>query len=74
MRLRTPEWWYPRWAIFILTLAWTLSGICSEDYMNLRGFVASIVNAESALSLLMPAIFFLIALGLAFATGTTIVQ
>ena len=58
-------------AIFILTLAWTLSGICSEDYMNLRGFVASIVNAESALGLLMPAIFFLIALGLAFATGTS---
>lgn len=58
-------------AIFILTLAWTLSGICSEDYMNLRGFVASIVNADSTLGLLMPAIFFLIALGLAFATGTS---
>ncbi len=58
-------------AIFILTLAWTLSGICSEDYLNLRGFVAGFVNPESAVGLLMPAIFFLIALGLAFATGTS---
>ncbi len=58
-------------AIFILTLAWTLSGICSDDYLNLRGFVAGFVNPESAIGLLMPAIFFLIALGLAFATGTS---
>lgn len=58
-------------AIFILTLAWTLSGICSEKYLNLRGFVAGFVNPESAVGLLMPAIFFLIALGLAFATGTS---
>ncbi len=58
-------------AIFILSLAWTLSGICSEDYLDLRGFVAGFVNPESAVSLLMPAIFFLIALGLAFATGTS---
>ena len=58
-------------AIFILTLAWTLSGICSENYMDLRGFVAGFVNPESAIGLLMPAIFFLIALGLSFATGTS---
>lgn len=58
-------------AIFILTLAWTLSGICAEEYLNLRGFVAGFVNPESAIGLLMPAIFFLIALGLAFATGTS---
>lgn len=58
-------------AIFILTLAWTLSGICSENYLDLRGFVAGFVNPESAVGLLMPAIFFLIALGLSFATGTS---
>jgi len=58
-------------AIFILTLAWTLSGVCSDDYLNLRGFVAGFVNPESAIGLFMPALFFLIALGLAFATGTS---
>ena len=58
-------------AIFILTLAWTLSGICSEDYMNLRGFVASHIEADAAISMFMPAIFFVIALGIAFATGTS---
>lgn len=58
-------------AISILTLAWTLSGICSDDYLNLRGFVAGFVNPESAIGLFMPALFFLIALGLAFATGTS---
>ncbi len=57
-------------AILILTLAWTLSGVCSADYLNIGGFVSSIVSADSVISMLMPAIFFLIALGLAFATGT----
>ena len=58
-------------AILILTLAWTLSGVCSADYLNIGGFVSSIVSADSLISMLMPAIFFLIALGLAFATGTS---
>mgnify|MGYP005905659089 FL=1 len=58
-------------AIFILTLAWTLSGICSEDYLNLRGFVAAYINADAAIGMFMPAIFFVIALGIAFATGTS---
>ena len=31
-------------AIMILTLAWTLSGVCSEDYLNIGGFVSSLVN------------------------------
>lgn len=58
-------------AIMILTLAWTLSGVCSADYLNIGGYVSSIVNAQSLVGMLMPAIFFLIALGLAFATGTS---
>ena len=58
-------------AILILTLAWTLSGVCSEEYLNIGGFVSSLVNGESMIAMLMPAIFFLIALGLAFATGTS---
>ena len=58
-------------AILILTLAWTLSGVCSEEYLDIGGFVSSIVDGEAMIAMLMPAIFFLISLGLAFATGTS---
>lgn len=58
-------------AILILTFAWTLSGVCSEDYLNLGGYVKDIVSASNMSLSLLPAIFFLIALGLAFATGTS---
>lgn len=58
-------------AIMILCLAWTLSGICSESYLNIGGFVSSVIHVESAIGMLLPALFFLIALGLAFATGTS---
>jgi len=58
-------------AILILTLAWTLSGVCREEYLNIGGFVSSVVKAESTIGMFMPAVFFLIALGLAFATGTS---
>ncbi|WP_442872087.1 Na+/H+ antiporter NhaC family protein [Agathobaculum sp. NTUH-O15-33] len=58
-------------AIMILTLAWTLSGVCSGDYLNIGGYVQSVVGGDSVVHMLMPAIFFLVALGLAFATGTS---
>ncbi|MDO5142693.1 MAG: Na+/H+ antiporter NhaC family protein [Eubacteriales bacterium] len=58
-------------AILILTLAWTLSGVCSEEYLNIGGYVSSVVSGDSVLSMLMPAIFFVISLALAFATGTS---
>lgn len=58
-------------AILILTLAWTLSGVCSEEYLNIGGYVSSVVGENTMMTMLMPAIFFLIALGLAFATGTS---
>lgn len=58
-------------AILILTLAWTLSGICSADYLNLGGYVSGIVESSKISLGLMPAIFFAVALGLAFATGTS---
>ena len=50
-------------AIFILCLAWTLSGVCGESYLNIGGYVGGVV--------MLPAMFFLVALGLAFATGTS---
>lgn len=58
-------------AIFILCLAWTLSGICSKDYLNLGGFVGAIVSAHASIVMFLPPIFFLVAVGLAFATGTS---
>ncbi len=58
-------------AIMILCLAWTLSGVCSGDYLNIGGFVDSVVRGNATIIRLMPAIFFAVALGLAFATGTS---
>jgi Na+/H+ antiporter NhaC len=58
-------------ATLILTFAWTLSGICGANYLNAGGFVASIVNKYSISLNLMPAIFFVVALLLAFSTGTS---
>lgn len=60
-------------SITILCLAWTLSGICSEKYLNLQGFVASHMNPDNiaGLAMFLPALFFVISLGLAFSTGTS---
>ena len=58
-------------AIFILCLAWTLSGICSDAYLDLGGFVGTIVAAHTSVVMFLPPIFFLVAIGLAFATGTS---
>ena len=41
-------------AILILTLAWTLSGVCREEYLNIGGFVSSVVKAESTIGMFMP--------------------
>ena len=57
-------------AILILTFAWTLSGITND--LGAKVFVAEFVrSAASGLANLLPAIVFLIAMGLAFATGTS---
>lgn len=58
-------------AIMILTLAWSLSGICGEEFLNAGGFVASVVQSYSVSFAILPVVFFLVALGLAFATGTS---
>ena len=58
-------------AIFILCLAWTLSGICSDKYLDLGGFVGGVVSAHASIIMFLPPIFFLVAIGLAFATGTS---
>ncbi|HHX36544.1 MAG TPA: Na+/H+ antiporter NhaC family protein [Clostridiaceae bacterium] len=58
-------------AILILTFAWTLSGISGEGYLE-SGIYVSTAIKNSAMSIgFIPVIFFLIALGLSFATGTS---
>ena len=58
-------------AIFILCLAWTLSGICGDEYLNLGGYVGTIVQEHASIAIFLPVIFFLVAMGLSFATGTS---
>lgn len=58
-------------AIMILTLAWTLSGICSADYLNIGGYVQAMIAHATGIVVLLPALFFLVALGLSFSTGTS---
>lgn len=58
-------------ASLILVFAWTLSGICGSEYLDAGGFVANFVEKYSVSFALMPGIFFVIALLLAFSTGTS---
>ena len=56
--------------ILILVMAWTLSGM--TNLLGADAFVAALVQGSAkSLQSLLPAVIFLIALGLAFATGTS---
>ena len=58
-------------AIIILVFAWTLGGI-TRGMLGADIFVKTAIGASAeALSYFLPAVIFLIALGLAFATGTS---
>ncbi|MDR1823949.1 MAG: Na+/H+ antiporter NhaC family protein [Bifidobacteriaceae bacterium] len=56
-------------AIIILTLAWTLNTMTSD--LGADQFVADALGGADALSAFLPAVVFLVACGLAFATGTS---
>ncbi len=56
-------------AIMILVLAWTLNSVCQNLGINV--FVDNVVSRSGMPLALIPAIFFLFALGLAYATGTS---
>ncbi|MFA5524189.1 MAG: Na+/H+ antiporter NhaC family protein [Tissierellales bacterium] len=57
-------------AILILTFAWTLSGMTS--ILGSKEFVSGIFEGSAAgLRLFLPAIVFLIAIGMSFSTGTS---
>ena len=55
--------------ILILTMAWTLSGM--TGLLGAKFFVAELVQQFSALTVLLPALVFAVAIFLAFATGTS---
>lgn len=57
-------------ALVILTLAWTISGVC-RDLLSTGGYVAGLVSKSNMPVALIPAIMFLVACGLSFATGTS---
>ncbi len=58
-------------AVMILTLAWTLSGICGSDYLQTGEHVGKLVQ-DSGLGLeILPAIIFLVASFLSFSMGTS---
>ncbi len=56
-------------AILILTFAWTLKTM--TNLLDAGVFVSGIVNSATALHVLLPVILFAVAIGLAFATGTS---
>ena len=56
-------------AIVILTLAWTISGVC-RDLLMTGSYVAGLVEASSLPVALIPAIMFVVAAALSFSTGT----
>ena len=41
-------------AIFILCLAWTLSGVCGEDYLNIGGYVGGVVSGNQTVAIMLP--------------------
>lgn len=56
-------------AILILTFAWTLKTM--TGLLEAGTFVSGIVKSASAIQILLPCILFIVAVGLAFATGTS---
>lgn len=56
-------------AILILTFAWALKSM--TGLLEASTYVSSLVESATAVQILLPAILFVVAVGLAFATGTS---
>lgn len=56
-------------AILILTFAWALKSM--TGLLEAGAYVSSLVESATAIQILLPAILFVVAVGLAFATGTS---
>lgn len=57
-------------AYIILTLAWTISGVC-RDLLNTGGYVGGLVEGSSLAGMLIPVVAFCVAGLLAFSMGTS---
>ena len=57
-------------AYIILTLAWTISGVC-RDLLNTGGYVGGLVEGSSLVGMLIPVVAFCVAGLLAFSMGTS---
>ena len=57
-------------AIIILTLAWTISGVC-RDLLSTGPYVSNIVATSNMPTMLIPAIIFVVAGFLSFSMGTS---
>lgn len=58
-------------AMLLLSLAWSLGNICGESYLDAGSFIAGIVNDFHVPLESMPMFFFIAAIILSFATGTS---
>jgi Na+/H+ antiporter NhaC len=56
-------------AIIILTLAWSIAGVC-RNMLNTGTYLAGLVNASGMPVGLIPAIMFILACAISFSTGT----
>lgn len=57
-------------ADLILILAWTISGICGEEFLNTGAYVVSLVTSSNISLVILPAIIFAVAAFLSFSMGT----
>lgn len=57
-------------SIIILIFAWTLGGLC-RDHLGAGEFVANWIHETGFSTSMLPGVMFLVALGLAFSTGTS---
>ncbi|WP_459130013.1 Na+/H+ antiporter NhaC family protein [Guggenheimella bovis] len=57
-------------AMIILTLAWTIGGVCSSDYLNTGAYVGKILKNSVVPVQILPALVFIVGAVLSFSTGT----
>lgn len=59
-------------SFLILIMSWTISGICSSEYLNTGGFISSILRNNLNIPIyLLPMLFFVISGILSFSIGTS---
>lgn len=57
-------------AIVILSLAWTIGGITSDNYLNTGSYIASLITSSTMPMWILPVIIFVVGAFLSFSTGT----